>query len=108
MAAKYQVVLTACGTSENARAIAAALVERRLAACVQMLPIESVYTWRERVEEAVEILLLIKCKEIDYRGIEQAIRALHEYKTPEIIALPVEAGSADYLAWIDAVTRHEP
>lgn len=101
----YCVVLTACGTREKARAIAGALVERRLAACVQMLPIDSVYTWQERVAEAAEILLLVKCKRTDYVKIEQAIRALHDYETPEIVALPVEAGFAGYLDWIEAVTR---
>ncbi len=104
---EYCVVLTACGTRDNARNIAKALVERRLAACVQMLPIDSIYRWRERIEEAAEILLLIKCKEVDYGAIEKAIRALHGYETPEIVALPVEAGFADYLKWIDAVTRRE-
>jgi periplasmic divalent cation tolerance protein len=107
MTAKYQVVLTACGTRENARAIAAALVERRLAACVQMLPIDSIYTWRECIEEAAEILLLIKCKEMDYGAIEKAIRTLHDYQTPEIVALPVEVGFADYLEWVEAVTRRQ-
>lgn len=103
----YRVVLTACGTREKARAIARALVERRLAACVQMLPIDSIYTWQERVEEAAEILLLIKCKQTDYAEIEQAIRALHDYETPEIVALPVEAGFAGYLDWIEAVTQRK-
>jgi periplasmic divalent cation tolerance protein len=107
MAAEYRVVLTACGTRENACTIARALVERRLAACVQMLPIDSIYTWQECVEEAAEMLLLIKIKATDYAEIEQAIRALHDYETPEIVALPVEVGSADYLAWIEAVTRRQ-
>jgi periplasmic divalent cation tolerance protein len=103
----YCVVLTACGTREKARAIARALVGRSFAACVQMLPIDSVYAWQECVEEATEILLLIKCKRTDYAKIEQAIRALHDYETPEIVALPVEAGFAGYLDWIEAVTRRK-
>ena len=107
MAAKYQVVLTACGTSENARAIAAALVERRLAACVNMLPIDSIYTWQDRTEAAAETLLLIKIRRPDYAEVEQAIRALHDYETPEIVALPIVEGSAGYLDWIEAVTRRK-
>jgi periplasmic divalent cation tolerance protein len=107
MAAKYRVVLTACGTRENARDLARALVERRLAACVQMLPIDSIYTWQDCVEEGAEILLLIKCKETDYGEIEELIRALHDYETPEIVALPVEAGFAGYLDWIEAVTQRQ-
>jgi periplasmic divalent cation tolerance protein len=87
--------------------MARALVERRLAACVNMLPIDSVYTWEDRVEEAAEILLLFKIKRADYTEVEQAIRALHDYETPEIIALPIEHGFAGYLDWIETVTRRE-
>jgi periplasmic divalent cation tolerance protein len=101
------VVLTSCGTRDKASAIARALVERRLAACVQMVPIESVYTWQGRVEEAAEILLLVKIKQADYPEVEQAIRALHDYATPEIVALPIEQGFAGYLDWVDAVTARK-
>jgi periplasmic divalent cation tolerance protein len=103
--AAYCVVLTSCGTRENARAIASALVERRLAACVNMLPIDSIYTWRDKSEEAAEILLLIKIRQTDYAEIEQAIRSLHDYEMPEIVALPIVDGSAGYLDWIEAVTQ---
>jgi periplasmic divalent cation tolerance protein len=105
--ADYSVVLTACGTRDKASAIARALVERRLAACVQMVPIESLYTWQGRVEEAAEILLLIKIKQADYPDVEQAIRALHDYATPEIVALPIGQGFAGYLDWIEAVTQRK-
>jgi periplasmic divalent cation tolerance protein len=108
MATAHCVVLTSCGARDMANAIARALVERRLAACVQMVPIESVYTWHERVEEATEILLLIKIKQADYPDVEQAIRALHDYETPEIIALPIERGFGGYLDWVDAVTTRKP
>jgi periplasmic divalent cation tolerance protein len=74
------------------------------AACVQMLPIDSVYTWQGRIEESAEILLLIKIRQADYAEVEQAIRALHDYQTPEIVALPIERGFAGYLDWIDKVT----
>jgi periplasmic divalent cation tolerance protein len=107
MAAAYCVVLTTCGTRDKANAIAGALVERRLAACVNMLPIDSVYTWRDRIERASEILLLIKIKRADYAKVEEAIRALHDYETPEIIALPIKQGFAGYLDWIEAVTRRK-
>ncbi|HKH80062.1 MAG TPA: divalent-cation tolerance protein CutA [Methylovirgula sp.] len=103
----YAVVLTTCADRAKARSIARALVERRLAACVQMLPIDSVYTWQDRLEEAAEILLLIKIKRADYVEIESAILALHEYETPEIVALPIEQGSAAYLDWIEAVTQRK-
>jgi periplasmic divalent cation tolerance protein len=101
----YAVVLTTCGSREKAHAIARALVERRLAACVNMLPIDSIYTWQDQTEAAAEILLLIKIRRPDYAEVEQAIRALHDYATPEIVALPIEQGFAGYLDWIEAVTQ---
>jgi periplasmic divalent cation tolerance protein len=105
MATAYAMVLTTCDDRDLARTIARSLVEKRLAACVQILPIESVYTWNERIEESAELLLLCKIKRSDYDDAAEAIRALHSYETPEIVMTPIEAGSADYLAWIDAVTR---
>jgi periplasmic divalent cation tolerance protein len=103
----YAVVLTTCANQDQAKTIARALVDQRLAACVQMLPIASVYRWRGEVEEAAEILLFIKIKSEDYAGVEKAIRALHDYETPEIVALPIAEGSADCLKWIEEVTRKE-
>jgi periplasmic divalent cation tolerance protein len=103
----YCMVLTTCGSQEKASAVARALVERRLAACVNLLPIDSVYSWRDLVEETAEILLLIKIRRADYAAVEQAIRALHDYETPEIIALPIEYGFAGYLDWIEAMTRRK-
>jgi len=100
----YAVVLTTCG-AETAAKIAEALVRDALAACVQKLPIESTYRWRGQIETTQEVLLLIKIKSADYAAVEQAIRALHDYAIPEIIALPVAQGFAGYLSWIDDVTR---
>jgi len=100
----YAVVLTACGV-EVAPRIAAALVAEKLAACVQRLPIDSTYRWKGEVETAREALLLIKIRAADYAAVEQAIRALHDYEVPEIIALPVMQGFAGYLSWLDEVTQ---
>ena len=105
MSTAYAIVLTTCDDRALAKTIARALVERQLAACVQILPIESVYTWEGKIEEAAELLLFCKIKRVDYDDVATAIRALHTYATPELVLLPIEAGSADYLAWIDAVTR---
>jgi periplasmic divalent cation tolerance protein len=101
----YAIVLTTCDDRAIAKSIARALVEKRLAACVQILPIESVYTWDGKIEEAAEFLLVCKIKKSDYADAAAEIRAMHTYETPEIVQIPIEAGSADYLAWIDAVTR---
>ncbi|MDR3407052.1 MAG: divalent-cation tolerance protein CutA [Methylovirgula sp.] len=100
----HAVVLTACGTTAAGK-IAEMLVRDRLAACVQKLPVESTYRWKGGIETAQEVLLLIKIKTADYAAVEQAIRALHDYEIPEIIALPVAQGFAGYLSWIDEVTR---
>ncbi|HLH12000.1 MAG TPA: divalent-cation tolerance protein CutA [Methylovirgula sp.] len=107
MTADFCVALTTVPNRERARAIARTLVEQRLAACVQMLPIESVFTWQDRLEESAEILLLIKIKRADYAQLQQAILSLHDYETPEIIALPIVEGSAPYLEWIKATTRRK-
>mgnify|MGYP000846363324 CR=1 FL=1 len=94
-------VTTTTATREDAERIAHSLVETRLAACVQIVgPIESVYRWKGKVETADEWLCLIKSREGHYGAIEQAIRSLHPYETPEIIAMPLTAGSRDYLDWL--------
>jgi periplasmic divalent cation tolerance protein len=98
---KAIVVFCTCGDADEARRIAHDLVESRLAACVNILPsIESVYRWQGGIEAAREVLLLIKTIEERFRDLEQRIRHLHSYDTPEIIALPVSAGLDKYLAWI--------
>ncbi len=105
MAPLFALVITTCGDRAEARAIADLLVEKRLAACVQMLPIESVYTWEGATQSAQEILLLCKIKHADYAEVEAAIRAAHSYEVPEIVEVAIEQGSAAYLSWISAVTR---
>ncbi len=105
MSDTHAVLLTACADRASARVLAHALVTRRLAACVQMLPIESLYEWQGKIEEASEILLICKMKRQDYAEAEAAILALHAYELPEIIMLPVKAGSSAYRAWIDRVTK---
>lgn len=104
MAHDFALVLTTCGTRENAQAIAADLVERRLAACVQIFPIESFFRWEGAVRAESELMLFSKIKRADYPRVEAAIRAAHTYSVPEIIEIPIEAGAASYLAWIAAET----
>jgi periplasmic divalent cation tolerance protein len=103
-----RVVLTTSGSPDEARKLAHALVERRLAACVNIIPrISSVYRWQGKVEEAEEFLLLIKTTEAAFEQVRQTIRELHSYELPECIALPVEDGSLEYLKWIeDSVGPH--
>ena len=102
------LVLTNLADTTSARLLARALVEQRLAACVNMLPaVHSVYRWNDAVEEAAEVTLLIKTTTARYDELEQAIRALHPYELPEVIAVPVSAGSPAYLGWIVHETRKE-
>ena len=100
------VVITTTETEEDAERLAHLLVERELAACVQVLPqITSVYRWQGKVERAGETLLLIKTTRQAYPRLESAIKENHTYQTPEIIALPVEAGSIEYLDWLNASVK---
>ena len=100
------VVLTNCPDDEVADRIARTLVESGLAACVNRLaPASSIYRWRGAVERATETPLLIKTTRERYAEVEQAIRALHPYEVPEIVALRIEAGFAPYLRWIADETQ---
>ena len=99
------LVLTNCPDEESANAIALALVEERLAACVNILPrVQSVYRWQGAVESATEIPLFIKLTATNYPALEAAIRNRHPYQVPEIIALPVDRGLPAYLDWIASET----
>lgn len=97
------LVLTTAGSENEARTIADTLVERKLAACVNIVPrIQSVYRWEGKVEQAEECLLLIKTVKAREDQVRAAIRELHTYELPECIAIPIESGSADYLKWLSA------
>ena len=96
------VLITAGGREEGVR-LADMLVAARLAACVQILPeIESIYHWKGKVERTPETLLLAKTTQANFAALETAVRSLHSYETPEIIALPIMAASAPYLKWLTA------
>jgi periplasmic divalent cation tolerance protein len=97
------VVLVTCSGAAEARRIARALVEARLAACVNILPgtLTSVYRWKGKVESARERLLLIKTSRKRLAKLRTAVERLHSYDVPEFIALPIAAGSPKYLAWME-------
>jgi periplasmic divalent cation tolerance protein len=100
------LVLTNCPDEATAERIRRDLVESRLAACVnQLAPVRSTYRWQGTIEEAVEVPLLIKTTRVCYPALEAQLRRLHPYSVPEILALPVERGSPDYLTWVVAETR---
>jgi|SRR5215471_18513279 len=96
------LVLTTAGSEVAANKIAQALVERRLAACVNIVPrIQSVYRWRDQVEKSEECLLFIKTKRALEGRLQAAIRELHSYELPEQVGLAIESGSEAYFEWID-------
>ncbi|HPD56487.1 MAG TPA: divalent-cation tolerance protein CutA [Smithellaceae bacterium] len=98
----YIQISTTTETKEQAQKIAQHLVEQKLAACVQISgPMESTYRWKGNVETAQEWLCAIKTRASLFKKVEAAIKKLHSYETPEIIAVPVVQGTEDYLRWID-------
>jgi len=101
----YCVVITTCGKQEEAESLAGRIVENRLAACVQLSKIESLYTWEGKLCNDPEIRLMIKTKQTLYKELADFIVANHSYEVPQIISLGIENGTADYLGWIDEVTK---
>ncbi|HEY7256750.1 MAG TPA: divalent-cation tolerance protein CutA [Solirubrobacterales bacterium] len=105
-ATEYVQVLTTVASEQDAMRIADELLDRRLAACVQVVgPILSRYRWRGELEQAREWQCLAKTEAGLYEEVEAAIRELHSYDEPEIIATPIVAGSSGYLAWVSSETR---
>jgi len=99
------VVLVTIGNETDARAMARTLVGEGLAACVNVLgPINSIYRWRGAIEDEKEYLLLIKTRASLYGRVEHRIKELHSYDVPEVVALPIETGSASYLEWLFEMT----
>jgi periplasmic divalent cation tolerance protein len=100
------LVLSTVARAEDADAIARELVQRGLAACVNVVPgVVSIYRWKGRLEREEERLLLIKTRRARFAALREALVALHPYEVPEIVALPIEAGHPPYLAWIDEATQ---
>lgn len=102
MESRKFMVLTACGSAEEAERVARHLVEKRVAACVNIVPsAHSFYWWEGQLENAQEHLLIAKTRGDRLAAFEAELKSVHSYQTPEMIALPIEHGSAEYLAWID-------
>ena len=99
----HAIVLCTAGSESEASCIARALVERRLAACVNVVPgVNSTYRWQGAVRTDAEFLLVVKTRRDRFLAVRDAIRELHSYETPEIVMLDIGDGDAAYLAWIDA------
>ena len=105
MSEQRLIVLCTAPDQSSAEQIAGALVDERLAACVNILPgVTSVYSWQGKRETDRELVLIIKTRQAVYQNLEQRIAALHPYELPEIVAVPLVGGLAGYLGWIDEMT----
>lgn len=101
MANSYCLIMTMCSSAAEARRIADHLLATRMIACANIIPgVESKFLWKGRVEKAREALLVMKTKRASFNRVEARITRLHSYEVPEIIALPISAGSKNYLNWI--------
>lgn len=105
---EYCIALTTMPDEAGAASLARAVVEARLAACVQIVAIRSVYAWEGSVEDASEWLLLMKTRADRYAAIEEFVAARHPYDVPEILQVPVSGGLAGYLGWVDEQTAAAP
>lgn len=101
---EHFVVITTCSDRDSAKSLAAKMIKAKLAACVQLDEIESFYEWQGEVENGSEVRLMIKTQAFLYAELEVFIKEHHSYEVPEIIALPIQAGSKEYLSWIDDET----
>lgn len=102
---EYKMVMSTTDTSEEAKSLARAVVEARLAACVQATTITSTYWWDDAVQNADEFLLLFKTTQDRVEALREFLLANHSYDTPEIVEIPIDGGGAGYLEWITASTR---
>lgn len=100
----YCIILTTCPNNEEANTLASKLINEKLAACVQLSPITSYYTWKGNIHTDPEIRLLIKTGTRLYESVEQFIKQHHSYEVPQIVQIPIMGGSAEYLGWIDENT----
>ncbi|MCH9813560.1 MAG: divalent-cation tolerance protein CutA [Epsilonproteobacteria bacterium] len=101
--AEFVMILTTYPNRKEAKAVASLLLEKKLAACVQLNDIESLYIWEGKIENDPEIRVTIKTKKSNFQAIAETITKLHPYETPQIIEIPITNGSKTYLEWIDSI-----
>ena len=101
------LIYITCASKEEARRIARELIEKKLMACANIFPIESIYWWKNAIEEATEYVIIAKAMETDFEELEQQAKHLHSYEVPCIVAVPITNGNQDYLTWIEASTQNK-
>jgi len=102
---EYCLVMTTTADEAEAKTLGRLLLNAKLAACVQIFPVGSMYWWNGKIQEGVEQILLIKTKITLYSEVEKMLVKNHSYKTPEIVRIPLAGGSANYFRWIETVTQ---
>ena len=106
MTSSYIIVLVTAKDAAQANKIAQGLLQQKLVACANIVKgVESLFWWQGKIDKAAEVLLILKTKKSLFKKLESAVKKLHSYQTPEIIALPIAAGSAKYLQWIKESVR---
>ena len=101
----FILILVTASSEEEAKKIAFSLMEKRFAACINLVKdIESIYRWKGKISDEKEVLMLIKTRKKLYKSVEEEVKKIHSYEVPEIIALPIISGSKDYLYWMDSET----
>ncbi len=103
---RHVLVLITVGAHEEARVIGRHLVEAGLAAGAQIIPIDSIYAWNNEIVDDNEWLMIVKTTRDRFPEIESAVTEMHSYEVPPIVMVGMDAANADYLAWIDSLTRH--
>jgi periplasmic divalent cation tolerance protein len=98
---EHLVVLVTASSDSQARRLARKLLQNKLAACVNLLPVDSMFLWKGDIQEEEEVLMIIKTRAESFDGLMSAIKTAHTYDTPEIIGVPIVLGSREYLKWID-------
>jgi periplasmic divalent cation tolerance protein len=99
----YGVVLVTVASQSDATAIATILIEEKLAACINVFPVKSIYQWEGNIQQESEFQLIIKTNLAKFAELSSRIQEIHSYEVPEIIALPIVSGSESYLGWLNSV-----
>jgi periplasmic divalent cation tolerance protein len=104
---RFRIVLVTCASMGEARRIGRSVVEKKLAACANILRggVESVYRWKGKVERAREVLVMMKTTARRLKELEREVKRMHSYDVPEFIVLPIIEGSREYLGWVDESVR---
>ncbi len=103
----FSIVYITAGSMEEAKSIGKTLVEERLAACVNIFPITSIFRWKDKIDEAEEFGMFVKTKTDRVEDLEKRVKQLHSYEVPCVISIKLDRGSADYLEWIKECVEHE-